>query len=51
MLLKFQCPHCEEWLKAGSDFAGKKANCPNCKKEITVPEESAEESKQTSKGK
>ena len=40
MLIKFACPHCKVALNVGSDFAGKKGNCPNCKKELTVPEKS-----------
>jgi hypothetical protein len=38
MAIEFNCPHCKMKLKAGSDFAGKKAKCPSCNKEIVVPE-------------
>ena len=38
MLIEFKCPHCQKLLRAGIDYAGKNAKCPNCKKEITVPE-------------
>ena len=38
MLIEFECQHCQKLLRAGSDYAGKKGKCPNCKKEITVPE-------------
>lgn len=38
MLLKFKCQHCQATLQVGSDFAGQKGKCPNCQKEITVPE-------------
>ena len=38
MLIEFECPHCRKLLRAGSDHASKKGKCPNCGKEITVPE-------------
>ncbi|MBN2269549.1 MAG: hypothetical protein JXN61_02985 [Sedimentisphaerales bacterium] len=50
MLIKFTCPHCKISLNVGSDFAGKKGVCPNCKKELTVPgksENAPEEAKKT----
>jgi DNA-directed RNA polymerase subunit RPC12/RpoP len=37
-IIKFKCFHCQTALQAGSDFAGQKGKCPNCNKEITVPE-------------
>lgn len=38
MLIEFECPHCQKLLRAGIDYAGNKAKCPNCDKEIIVPE-------------
>ena len=38
MLVEFECPHCQVRLRAGIDHIGSKANCPNCRKEFTVPE-------------
>jgi hypothetical protein len=38
MLIKFKCPHCQLALNVGDDLAGEKATCPNCKKELTIPE-------------
>lgn len=49
MLIKFNCPYCQATLNAGSDFAGKKCACPNCKKELTIPEKSEETQKETKK--
>jgi len=49
MLIKFTCPHCQVALSVGADFAGKKGACPNCKKELTIPEKSEETQKETKK--
>ena len=52
MLIKFKCPHCQVALNVGSDFVGEKGVCPQCKKELTVPEKSEEaqgESEKTAK--
>ncbi|HEV56789.1 MAG TPA: hypothetical protein ENN87_04740 [Phycisphaerales bacterium] len=38
MVIEFHCPHCEVRLKAGENLAGKSGTCPNCNKEIQVPE-------------
>jgi hypothetical protein len=38
MLIRFNCPHCQASLCVGSNFAGKKAACPNCKEEVTIPD-------------
>jgi len=49
MLIKFKCTHCQVALSVGSDSAGKKGTCPNCKKELTVPEKSEEAQSKTEK--
>jgi DNA-directed RNA polymerase subunit M/transcription elongation factor TFIIS len=49
MLIKFSCPHCQAALSVGSDFAGKKGACPNCKKELTIPEKSEDSQKAAEK--
>ncbi len=36
--VKFKCPNCQVQLEAGAKLAGTKGTCPNCGKEITVPE-------------
>lgn len=36
--IAFDCPHCRKLLQAGTKLAGTKGKCPNCDKEITVPE-------------
>jgi len=36
--IAFDCPHCQKLLQAGTKLAGTKGKCPNCRKEITVPE-------------
>ena len=50
MAIEFNCPHCKANLKAGSELAGTKGTCPNCKKEITVPTQDSKGNK-TAKGK
>lgn len=42
MLIGFKCPHCQASLKAGSSFAGKTGGCPNCGKEVRIPEQDSE---------
>ena len=42
MTIKFKCPHCEVQLGAGIKLIGTIGSCPNCGKEITVPEKDAE---------
>ena len=37
--IAFDCPHCQKLLRAGTKVVGTKGKCPNCGKEITVPEE------------
>lgn len=37
MAITFNCPHCSAALDAKDELAGKKANCPKCNKELTVP--------------
>jgi len=38
MFIEFECPQCQKLLRAGSEHVGKKSKCPNCDKEIVVPE-------------
>ena len=49
MLIKFNCPHCQASLCVGRDFAGKKAACPKCKKEVTIPHKSEQSQEVTEK--
>lgn len=35
--IKFKCPHCQKGLGVKEEFAGKKSNCPACKKPIEIP--------------
>lgn len=42
MDIVFYCPHCDQKIEAPSPYAGKNILCPNCKKEITVPSASSE---------
>lgn len=44
MAIKFKCPHCQTGLEAASEFAGKQSQCPQCKKELTIPEKDEETS-------
>jgi hypothetical protein len=37
MPIRFSCPHCSQKLSVSTRKAGKSANCPRCKKELTVP--------------
>jgi hypothetical protein len=37
MAIKFSCPHCRKALSVKDHLAGKKAQCPACKKPITIP--------------
>ena len=37
MPIRFSCPHCTQKLSVSTRKAGKTANCPRCKKELTVP--------------
>lgn len=41
MAIAFQCPYCKKAFKVKDSLAGKKANCTQCKKIITVPVVSA----------
>ncbi|HTI99854.1 MAG TPA: hypothetical protein VL527_13315 [Dongiaceae bacterium] len=34
---KFSCPHCQQHLEAGADYAGLQINCPACNGSLTVP--------------
>jgi hypothetical protein len=35
--LKFSCPHCEQHIQAGADYAGMQINCPACNGALMVP--------------
>ena len=37
MSIKFSCPHCSKALNVKDHLAGKKAQCPACKKVLTIP--------------
>jgi len=37
MAIKFTCPNCQKQLSVKDQLAGKKGNCPFCKKPLTVP--------------
>ena len=37
MPICFSCPHCTQKLSVSTRKAGRPANCPRCKKELTVP--------------
>ena len=37
MPIKTTCPHCGKQFKAKDELAGKKVNCPGCKKVVGVP--------------
>lgn len=37
MARSIKCPHCGQVLKAGEDAAGKRVNCPACKKAFLAP--------------
>ena len=37
MTIQFQCPYCRQPYKVRDDLAGKKVNCKECKKVVTVP--------------
>jgi len=41
--ITFSCPHCNTMLKAEDVMAGKTAACPQCNKEINVPDKKDEE--------
>jgi len=40
--VEFRCPHCDAPLKAGVNMAGTVGKCPQCQKELTVPQKSGE---------
>ncbi len=37
MSIKFSCPHCAKALNVKDGLAGKKAQCPGCKKVLVIP--------------
>jgi hypothetical protein len=37
MVIKFTCPYCRKALRVKEHLAGKKAQCPACKRPLTVP--------------
>ena len=38
MPIRVTCPGCLKKFQVGEQFAGRKGPCPNCKKEITIPD-------------
>lgn len=38
MAIRFDCPACGKPLEANDEMAGKSGTCPQCKKQITVPD-------------
>jgi len=36
-LFRFTCPHCQKVLKARTEWAGKRGQCPGCHQPITFP--------------
>ena len=43
MPIRFSCPHCTQKLSVSTRKAGKTAECPRCKRELTVPAPEAAE--------
>src|SRR5438094_4752476 len=41
MPIKFSCPNCAKSFTVKDQLAGKRANCPACKKPLSVPKPSA----------
>lgn len=39
-VIRFECKHCNQTIKAAAEHAGKKARCPSCKKSVLIPAES-----------
>lgn len=37
MTIEFRCPQCDKLLRTPDDKAGKRANCPECSTQVTVP--------------
>jgi hypothetical protein len=35
--LKFYCPHCDQALKCGAEYAGRQIECPGCRRVIRIP--------------
>ena len=42
MAIQVTCPGCMKRFQVSDKFAGQKGPCPNCKKEITIPDKSEE---------
>ena len=42
MPIRVTCPGCLKKFQVSEQFAGKKGPCPNCKKEITIPDPAKE---------
>jgi len=49
MLIRFECPHCKARLQVGVKLIGTKGKCPNCNKEVTVPDKGADAEENKSK--
>ena len=39
--LKFYCPHCDQALKCGAEYAGRQIECPGCRQIIRIPNPSS----------
>ena len=37
MVIQFKCPHCQTFLRAKLDDAGRRSKCPKCGKVCTIP--------------
>ena len=35
--ITFRCTACQHGMKVGADKAGRKAKCPKCQTELTIP--------------
>jgi Zn-finger nucleic acid-binding protein len=46
MSISLMCPHCEARLRAKDEMAGKIGLCPECGKQVAVPEAKAEQAEQ-----
>lgn len=38
--MKFSCPHCDQHIEAGDEFAGKLVDCPGCSGRLVIPHRS-----------
>ena len=40
--LRFYCPHCDQAMKCGVEYAGRQIECPGCRRIIRIPNPSAD---------